>query len=74
MEQRRCEETEISEFIQRSVLSVCVWIHNSGQGGEWAAWQGVLKKKMVGSKGNMDENERNRACDSGSKVGQVGLV
>lgn len=31
-------------------------------------------KKMVGSKGNMDESERNRACDSGSKVGQAGLV
>lgn len=50
-----------------------MWIQNSGQGGEWAAWQGVMKKK-VGSKGNMDERERNRAWDSGSKVGQVGLV
>ncbi len=29
---------------------------------------------MVGSKGNMDESKRNRGLDSGSKVGQVGLV
>jgi len=46
---------------------------------QWTRWRvgslaGSLKKKMVGSKGNMDESERNRACDSGSKVGQVGLV
>lgn len=70
MEQRRCIEPEISAFTLRSV---CVWIQNSGQGGEWAAWQGVMKKR-VGSKGNMDESKRNRGLDSGSKVGQVGLV
>lgn len=46
---------------------------------QWTRWRvgslaGSHEKKRVGSKGNMDERERNRAWDSGSKVGQVGLV
>lgn len=45
---------------------------------QWTRWRvGSLAgshEKRVGSKGNMDESERNRALDSGSKVGQVGLV
>lgn len=45
---------------------------------QWTRWRvGSLAgshEKVVGSKGNMDESKRNRGLDSGSKVGQVGLV